>query len=292
MIPLPRRLEKWLRDATPLSRTDVREAVSQGRVRLSYGTGERLARLADLDHFIFASDQVWLDGDEQTLRRTQRTWLLHKPAGVVCTMRDPNGVADLSEFCATLPRGAQPVGRLDRDTSGALLFTTDGDLANALLKPHHRIEKAYGLWVASTVALDDARLASMRRGVDTARGCLRVARVHVVRHHSSLEVRPDGVASELEVVLTEGKNRQLRRICYAVGFRLLQLHRHRIAHLELGELEPRCSRRVSPEDVERLWGAVGGRAYVRLRQRIALERSAHTHTRLRRWLAEHPGPTT
>lgn len=277
--PIPRRLEKLLVDDAGLSRRSARRAIAEGRVRLRV---EGVAVEADAQRLVFPSDRVELEGARVEARAEHTTVLWHKPAGIVSTVRDPEGRTDLAPVLATLPPGCQPVGRLDRASTGALLFTTDGDLAHALRKPRHRVPKRYLLTLAGEVASAD--VARLRRGVETALGRLRAEEATVV------ERAPH--ATRLRVVLVGGKNRQLRRMCYRAGLRLRHLHREAFGAVELGAVPVGAWRLGRGEEVDALWASVGGRARIRGYQRQALVRQAaaaraegRAHLRLERWLA-------
>jgi 23S rRNA pseudouridine2605 synthase len=140
---LPRRLVKHARDATPLSAAGVREAFVAGRLTVKTAGGASSG--ASLDALIYEEDEVLLDGEPLAPRQRQAHAVLHKPRATLSTRRDPRGKGDLSPWLEAMPAGMFAVGRLDRDTTGALLFTTDGDLANALLRPERHAEKVYRL---------------------------------------------------------------------------------------------------------------------------------------------------
>jgi 23S rRNA pseudouridine2605 synthase len=192
--------------------------------------------------------------------------LLNKPTKVTCTARDPKGKRDLSEWLAQLPPGVFPVGRLDRDTTGALLFTNDGDLATALLQPSHETTKRYWLWLNETLAEGDSKLERFREGVSLPLGDLRAKSVTI---H---ETTPDYTVIHVE--LNEGKNRQIRRMCRALDLRLLHLHRDSIASIKLLDLALSEMRRLSDSEAEELWESAGGRRKVESSQHNALSAQA------------------
>jgi 23S rRNA pseudouridine2605 synthase len=163
--------------------------------------------------------------------------LLHKPAGVVTTASDPQGrttVVDLVE----LPTRVVPVGRLDVDTTGALLLTNDGDLAHQLAHPKYEIDKVYvvQLWKQPS----DGTLRKLAEGVNLEDG--RTAPAEVRRL----------AGSTIELTIHEGRNRQVKRMFEAAGYRVKALHRSRYAHLTLQGLEPGQWRELEPSEVERL----------------------------------------
>ena len=281
--PLPRRLRKRVAECLQLSLQDVDSCWLAGRVRVVLA-GQSEPALLPLETLVFDDDQLCFDG-RPIERATARTYaLLNKPAHVTSTARDPDGKRDLSQYLRALPAGCFPVGRLDRETTGLLLFTNDGDLANAVLRPDHETTKTYWLWLDETIADDDPRLAQLLQGVPHQGELLRAHGVRV------LAQTPD--ATELELELTQGRNRQIRHMCRALELRLVHLHRRRIgpltdAGLELGRVRP-----LSAGEVEALWHAVGGRGDLRARKVAALRRHAEAArqagtplTRLEQWLS-------
>lgn len=232
---------------------------------------------------MFGDDEIRLDGALLQPLDQQHAALLHKPKGVTVTARDPSGRRDLSRWLAEMPSGCFPVGRLDRETTGALLFTTDGDLANAVLHPDHHTPKIYELRIAGDIGDDDPRLTLLRRGIDTSLGLLTADEV-------SVETRQGG-ETHLRVTLSTGKNRQLRRMCYAADLRLRHLHRRAIGPLNLDGLERDQWRLLTDEERDGLWNTVAARGSVRryklaalTRQAAAARRDGMPMERLERWL--------
>ena len=229
------RLNAWLARAGVASRRKADELIKAGRVTVNGEPGQ-------LNTFVQRSDDVRLDG--RPLAKQQLAYvLLHKPAGVVTTASDPQGrptVVDLVE----LPIRVVPVGRLDADTTGALLLTNDGELAHRLAHPRYEIDKVYDVetWRQPT----DVQLEELSRGVALEDGPTAPA-----------EVRRIGGA-RLELTIHEGRNRQVRRMLEAVGHRVKTLHRSRYAHLTLEGLEPGAWRELEPFEVERLRSTAAG----------------------------------
>ena len=169
---------------------------------------------------------------------------LHKPAGYVTTRVDPGGRPTVYALLGDVGRWVFPVGRLDRDTSGLLILTNDHRLGQRLTDPGHQVPKTYHVRVEGVPGDDVLRV--LREGVPLGDGTLtRPARI-----------RPLGAARDgsawLEIVLTEGKNRQVRRMCAAVGHDVRALVRVKVAGLPLGDLPPGEWRRLPPGDVSRL----------------------------------------
>ena len=229
------RLNAYLARAGVASRRKADELIKAGRVSVNGRPGE-------LNTFVGAHDRVEVD-DKPVAKQQLAYVLLHKPVGVVTTASDPQGrttVLDLID----LPTRVLPVGRLDLDTTGALLLTNDGELAHRLAHPRYQIDKVYEVetWQQPT----DAQLDSLRSGVTLDDGPTSPATVRRIE------------GARIEVTIHEGRNRQVRRMLEALGHRVKSLHRSRYAHLTLEGLEPGAWRELEPSDVERLRAATRG----------------------------------
>lgn len=239
--PVPRRtLDRLLSRAGVLSRAQAAAAVRAGRVAVNGAVTRDPGRWVDP-----ARDAVTLDG--APVRPSARRWLLlHKPKDCVTTRSDERGRRTVYDLLGAAAQGEggflAPVGRLDRDTSGLLLLTNDHDLADALLDPRRHVEKAYR--VKATTRLDDGQLAALARGVELDDGRTRPARVRRLRDTSTRTL--------LELVIREGRNRQVRRMLEAVGSGVLELKRTGFGPLELGALPAGRWRELEPEEVEAL----------------------------------------
>ncbi len=236
---------------------------------------------------VFESDDIFFRGSRLTHNSDHATYVLNKPKNVTTTTKDPRGKRDVSEWLSRMTPGTFPVGRLDRETTGALLFTSDGDLATALLRPEHHADKVYWLWLNEELTSDDPRLASFLGGVPMLGTVGRASRVEILTCSSS--------STQLLVTLREGKNRQIRRMCHALDLRLLHLHRKSIGSLDVSDLPVGTYRRLDADEVERLWGAIGGRRLVREKQYDALVRLAREQRtmgspleQLEDWLRDNP----
>ncbi|HEY0469150.1 MAG TPA: pseudouridine synthase, partial [Polyangiaceae bacterium] len=263
--PLPRRLRKRAAQSLSLSLPLVDEQWAAGRLRVLTPEADEAQNLP-LETLLFDDDQLLFDGAPLRSEPTLSYALLNKPKQVTSTARDPEGKADLSRYLGEMPRGCFPVGRLDRETSGILLFTNDGDLANAVLRPDHEATKTYWLWLDDELEESDPRLAQLLQGVPH-NGQLLTAK------HARITARSE-YATELELTLTQGKNRQIRHMCRALELHLEHLHRTRIGPLSDAGLALGSWRPLSPDEVEALWAAVGGRARLRQRKVLALFRLA------------------
>jgi len=231
------RLNAYLARAGVASRRKADDLIKAGRVTVNGEPGQ-------LNTFVAKRDRVELDG--RPLARQPLTYvLLHKPQGVVTTASDPQRRPTVVEFVADRETRLVPVGRLDADTTGALLLTNDGELAHRLAHPRYQIDKRYEVetWQQPT----DAQLDELRRGVVLDDGQTSPADVK----------RIDG--ARIELTIHEGRNRQVKRMFEAVGHRVKTLHRSRYAHLTLEGLEPGAWRRLEPLEVDRLRAATVSR---------------------------------
>jgi pseudouridine synthase len=230
------RLQRALARAGYGSRRGSEELIAAGRVTVN-GTVATLGDKVDV-----TADEVAVDGVSLNLDPNVRYYALNKPAGVVTTMRDPQGRPDLTAY---LPDGGPrvfPVGRLDRDTEGLLLLTNDGELANRLMHPRYGVEKEYLAEVTGSAT--DRHLARLRRGVDLEDGPARVAGVRIVDR--------SGERTSLRVTMTEGRKREVRRLLGAVGLPVVRLVRLRVGPVRLGGLEPGAIRPLDPDEVRAL----------------------------------------
>ena len=224
------RLNAYLARAGVASRRGAEELIRAGRVRVN---GEP----AGLATFVQAGDRVELDG--QPLAPEPLAYvLLHKPAGVVTTARDPHGRPTVVGIVGHARR-VVPVGRLDADTTGALLLTNDGPLAHRLAHPRYEVDKTYEADVEGEPSEEAVR--RLAEGVELDDGPTAPADVR--------RLAPD----RLELTLHEGRKHQVKRMCAAVGHPVVRLHRRAYAGLTVEGLAPGEWRELTPAEVERLW---------------------------------------
>ena len=223
------RLNAYLARAGVASRRGADELIKAGRVTVNGEPGQ-------LNTFVQSRDRVAVDGERVALQRLAYV-LLHKPAGVVTTARDPQGRPTVVELVPAEPR-VVPVGRLDADTTGALLLTNDGPLAHRLAHPRYGVEKVYEAEVEG--APDDAALDALRNGIELEDGPTSQARVRRL------------APNRIELAIHEGRNRQVRRMFEAVGHPVRALHRSAYAGLTLEGLEPGRWRELEPSEVDAL----------------------------------------
>jgi len=224
------RLNAYLARAGVASRRGSDDLIKAGRVRVNDLPGE-------LNTYVHSGDRVEVDGEEVTLQGL-RYVLLNKPAGTVTTARDPQGRPTVVQLVEDIPERVVPVGRLDADTTGALLLTNDGPLAHRLAHPRYGVEKVYEADVEGEP--DDAALGQLAAGVELDDGLTAPA-----------NVRRLGPA-KLELTLHEGRKHQVKRMCEAVGHAVRRLHRSRYAGLTVEGLEPGAWRELEPSEVKRL----------------------------------------
>jgi pseudouridine synthase len=227
------RLNAYLARAGVASRRGAEELIRAGRVRVN---GEP----AGLATIVRPRDVVELDGRRLTPEPLAYV-ILNKPAGVVTTARDPHRRRTVVGLVRH-PRRIVPVGRLDADTTGALLLTNDGDLAHRLAHPRYEVEKVYEAEVVGS-PVEDA-LQRLRDGVELDDGRTAPARVRVLGRR--------GETSLLELAIHEGRKHQVRRMCAAVGHPVRRLHRSRYAGLDLDGLDGGEWRELAPQEVEAL----------------------------------------
>jgi 23S rRNA pseudouridine2605 synthase len=225
------KIQKVLARAGVASRRAVEVLVQEGRVRVNGQVAEVGARV-DPD-----VDVIEVDGAVVATRTDLVHYLLHKPAGVITTAKDTHGRPTVVDLVPPEPR-VFPVGRLDADTEGLLLLTNDGELAHRLTHPSHGVEKEYLAQVVGTPSR--GALRRLREGVELDDGVTAPAKASLVG---------DGV---LRLVLHEGRNRQVRRMCEAVGHPVTRLVRTRIGPLTDTRLKAGEWRRLSREEVASL----------------------------------------
>jgi len=223
------RLNAYLARAGVASRRGADDLIKAGRVAVNGEPGQ-------LNTFVASRDRVELNGRRIELQPLAYV-LLHKPAGVVTTARDPHGRRTVVDL-VTHPTRIVPVGRLDADTTGALLLTNDGELAHVLAHPRYEVEKVYVVEVEGEPS--DEALECLRDGVELDDGLTAPA-----------QARRLG-AGRIELSLHEGRKHQVKRMLAAVGYPVSYLHRSRYAGLTLEGLEPGAWRELEPSEVMRL----------------------------------------
>jgi 23S rRNA pseudouridine2605 synthase len=227
------RLAKHLAHAGVASRRAAEQIIAAGRVSVDGRT------VTDPARGVTGDEAIVVDGRPLGGAPRRVVYALHKPAGVVSTAHDPQGRRTVVDLVPEARTRLYPVGRLDADTTGLILLTNDGDLANHLMHPRYEVPKTYRAKVANG-PVGERALRTLREGVELDDGRTAPARV-----------RPLG-PGELELTIREGRKRQVRRMCEAVGHPVVGLRRIAFGPLHLGDLRPGAHRRLSPAEVERL----------------------------------------
>lgn len=226
-------LERVLSRAGLGSRTEARRWVGEGRVAVNGRVEGDPNRWIDLER-----DKVTLDG--RPLARSAPVYiLLHKPAGYLTTYRDPEGRRTIYDLLPDRSQYLFPVGRLDLDTSGLLILTNDTAFAERLTNPRYHVPKTYV--VKASTHLTEDQLDQLRRGIALRDGPTRPAEV--------TRLRDPGGKTVLEITITEGRNRQVRRMVEAIGAKVVTLRRTAIGPVALGELPPGETRELTAEEV-------------------------------------------
>jgi len=222
------------------SRTEARSWIGAGRVRVNGKI------VQNPDHWIdLKRDRVTLDG--KPLRRSAKTYLLlYKPKGYISTYRDPEGRPTVYDLIQDAGNWLAPVGRLDLDTSGLLLFTNDTDFAERIMNPEHKVPKTYQVKTATRLTED--QVEQLRRGVQLSDGPTRPA--------TGTRLRDSATHTVLELTITEGRNRQVRRMIEAVGSKVRKLVRTAIGPIRIGDLPIGKWRLLTAEEVRALAGSL------------------------------------
>ena len=234
------RLQKILSKAGLASRREAETMITSGRVAVNGVVVTELGSKADPGH-----DRITLDGKPVRLKEARLYVLLYKPAGYMTTLKDPEGRPVVTALLEGIKERVYPVGRLDYNTEGLLLLTNDGDWANGLAHPRHEVEKEYLVKVRGTPSAEQMR--RLAEGIDLDEGRTAPARVALVRESEK--------NSHLSITIHEGRYRQVRRMCEAVGLTVAALKRIRYGFLQLGDLKPGEYRLLTADEAKRLAGS-------------------------------------
>lgn len=229
------RLQKILSARGVASRRKAEALIEQGLVCVN-GKTAALGDGADPD-----TDEITVEGRPLPSAPEYRYIMLNKPRGYVTTLSDEKGRDDAARLVADCGVRVYPVGRLDMDSEGLLLFTNDGEFANALMHPRHQVEKTYRVWVRGYRPGGEQALA---RPIELDGYVIRPPRVKLLK--------TDGDRGELLITIHEGRNRQIRRMAEAAGMQVTRLRRIREGSLELGNLGPGKWRELTAEEVAEL----------------------------------------
>ena len=229
------RLQKYLSMCAVASRRKSEELIAQGKVKIN----GKVAQIGD--KVSPKRDTVTVSGKKVAAHKSKIYIMLHKPRGFITTMDDEMGRKCVAELVSDVGERVYPVGRLDKDSEGLLLLTNDGDLINAMMRGANHHEKEYVVKVDKKIT--PAFLSDMAKGVYlkelelTTRAC---------------EIREIGPYT-FQMILTQGVNRQIRRMCQTLGYQVKSLKRIRVMSVSLGDLKPGEYRQLDEEDLEQLY---------------------------------------
>lgn len=258
------RIQKVMAEQGLCSRRAAEQIILEGRVKLN-GHPVRLGDKMDVNR-----DVLMIDGERIRLVKKQEYHylMLHKPRGFVTTTSDERGRKTVMDLLADYPVRVFPVGRLDKDSEGLLLLTNDGGFANLMMHPSHGVSKLYRVTVHPRA--DESQVVALSKGVTLDDGTVtQPAVVNVVVDEPGRTV--------LEMTIKEGKNRQIRRMCEAVGLEVVRLRRSAMGAVKLGMLQPGQYRELSRSEVAALRAAAQkgkARARTQASQEAAARRSA------------------
>lgn len=230
------RLNKYIAQSGIASRRKADDLTLNGNVRINGQVVRELGTQVQPD------DTVEVNGVVIEPTEKKVYVLLNKPVGFVTTMKDEYDRPIVSDLITDINERLFPVGRLDYNTSGLLIMTNDGDMAYKLTHPKHEVTKTYRAKVNGYIS--DTALAKLRRGVDIGGFVTSRARVEVVKQNERTTV--------IELEIHEGKNRQVRRMCKAVGYPVMELERIAIGDIKLGHMRPGHYRKLTREEVLKL----------------------------------------
>lgn len=225
------RLQKILSARGVASRRAAEKLIEEGRVSVN-GTVALLGQTADTEY-----DEILLDGKPLPTGSDHIYILLHKPRGYVTTLSDEKGRKTAAELVKDCGVRVYPVGRLDMDSEGLLLFTNDGEFANALMHPKQEVDKTYLTWVEG---FSEEAVARLKKPIELDGYRIRAPKVRIVK------------PGLLEITIHEGRNRQVRRMCDAVGMHVTRLKRIREGKIQLGDLPLGQWRYLTDEEVKKL----------------------------------------
>ena len=236
------RIQKIIADSGFCSRRKAEEYISTGRVKVN-GHPCKLGDKADAVH-----DIVTIDGERiaYDIKRKLYYIMLNKPRGYVTTMSDEQGRRSVVDLLEGVEERVYPIGRLDRNSEGLLLFTNDGDFANTVMHPRNHIAKIYRVTIQGSVS--EEQIIQLSTGVEIDGRMTLPATINVLTQEENRTV--------LQMTITEGRNRQIRKMCEAVGLEVARLKRTAIGPIKLGMLKPGDYRELTKEELRAIRNAI------------------------------------
>ena len=235
------RLQKYLAECGVASRRKCEELIEMGKVRVN-GKVASIGDKIDPKH-----DTVSVSGKKIIRQKTFTYIMLHKPRGFITTMNDEMDRKCVAQLIKDVPARVYPVGRLDRDSEGLLLFTNDGAFANAMTHPSKHVPKTYRVTVRPSITQE--QLTALTEGIIIDDAKTAPAEVHVVTKEENRVV--------LEIILYEGRNRQIRKMCEEIGLEVARLRRTAVGSVKLGMLKQGDWRNLTEDEVRKLQLAAG-----------------------------------
>jgi 23S rRNA pseudouridine2605 synthase len=229
------RLQKIIAARGLCSRRQAEKWIEEGRVRVN-GNTAHLGDTADV-----TEDVIEVDGKRLPKAGKKVYLMLNKPRGYVTTLSDEKGRKNAAELVAGCGVRVYPVGRLDMDSEGLLLFTNDGEFANLMMHPKHEVDKVYRVWVTNFAP---EKLDALKEPIELDGYKIKAPKVRPVRMEPTRAI--------LDVTIHEGRNRQVRRMCQAAGLEVARLKRIAEGGLRIGELKPGAWRYLEPRELELL----------------------------------------
>ena len=229
------RLQKIIAARGLCSRRQAEKWIEEGRVRVN-GNTAHLGDTADI-----TEDVIEVDGKRLPKAGKKLYLMLNKPRGYVTTLSDEKGRKNAAELVAGCGVRVYPVGRLDMDSEGLLLFTNDGEFANLMMHPKHEVDKVYRVWVTNFAP---EKLEALKEPIELDGYKIKAPKVRPVRMEPTRAI--------LDVTIHEGRNRQVRRMCQAAGLEVARLKRISEGGLRIGELKPGAWRYLEPRELELL----------------------------------------
>lgn len=232
----PIRLQKFISQCGIASRRKAEELILNGSVKVN-------GKTAILGDKVTSEDKVFVKGKRIVLPKTKfRYIMLNKPRGFITTMNDERGRKCVAQLVENVGERVYPIGRLDKDSEGMLVFTNDGEFANKVMHPRNGVYKIYRVTVRPSV--DEEQLVKLETGVELDGKKTAPAIVHVIHKEQGRVV--------LEMILHEGKNREIRRMCEAVGLEIARLKRTQIGGVKMGMLKQGDWRDLTENEVKKL----------------------------------------